>query len=85
MKAYYYTEIERNARQTEKYFPLEIRKIIFEMLDFLSIYKNLEDYFTIEEALHINDTKLIITTIIISQPLLTLEELFKCAQMYLVF
>ena len=55
------------------------------MLDFLSIYKNLEDYFTIEEALHINDTKLIITTIIISQPLLTLEELFKCAQMYLVF
>jgi len=85
MKTYYYTEIERNARQNEKYFLLEIHKNHFEMLDFLSIYKNLEDYFTIEEALHINDTKLIITTIIISQPLLTLEELFKCAQMYLVF
>ena len=34
MKTYYYTEIERNARQNEKYFPLEIRKNHFEMLDF---------------------------------------------------
>ena len=54
------------------------------MLDFVNL-QNLEDYFNIEKALYTKGIKLIITTIIISQPLLTLEELFKCAQMYLVF